>query len=393
MKKIVFLLVLVLIFSCNIDDGILITHIELQELYDKSELAGFSTAIVNSKKTRYKKSFGYADIKRNKKYTNHTLQNIGSISKTFIALAVMKAVEQGKLDLDNDINTYLPFDVIHPYHPKKPITVRHLATHTSGIIDTEIYYNSYVYETPSEVDASIYPEDYRPIIELIKTNVKMDESTFFKNTLSTSGIWYSEDNFIENAPGEKYDYSNIAAALAAFVVENATGISYEEYTQKHIFNPLHMDATGWGFNDVNMLNHATLYYTKDFKVPRYSLVTKADGGLLTNTSDFSKYLIEMIKGYNGKGKLLSAASYKEMFSLQTKHDAIKEAMGGIFWDIYDNGTIGHDGGDPGIVTNCLFDPIKNKGYYFMTNTSGEFDRRIEKSIEEIWNKLINEDSN
>lgn len=391
MKKVTSLLLLFLIFSCGlVDDDILHTHIELQELYDTSELVGFSVAIVDNRKVLYQNSFGYADINRNKRYTNHTIQNIGSISKTFIALAVMKAVEQGKLDLDTNINTYLPFDVIHPLHPEKPITVRHLATHTSGITDGEVYYKSYVFENPAQVDISIYPEDYQPIVELVKMNVKIDESVFFENVLSTSGPWYSQDNFIENAPGEKYGYSNIAAALAAFVVENATGTSYEDYTRKYIFEPLHMDATGWSFSNVNMQNHAVLYYAKDFEVPRYSLVTKADGGLITSNSDFSKYLIEMMRGYKGKGKLLSAESYKEMFTLQTKHDEIKEAMGGVFWDIYNNGTIGHDGGDPGITTISMFDPIKNRGYYFMTNTSGDFNNEIEKSIDKIWNTLINE---
>ncbi|WP_074409414.1 MULTISPECIES: serine hydrolase domain-containing protein [Aquimarina] len=390
MKKVISLLLLFVIFSCGIDDDILHTHIELQKLYDESELAGLSVAIVDNRKVRYQNSFGYSDINKNRRYTNHTIQNIGSISKTFIALAVMKAVEQGKLDLDTNINTYLPFDVIHPFHPEKPITVRHLATHTSGITDREVYYKSYVFENSAQVDVSIYPEDYQPIVELIKTNVKIDESVFFKNVLSASGPWYSQGNFTENAPGEKYDYSNIAAALAAFVVENATGISYENYTHKYIFDPLHMDATGWSFNDVNMQNHATLYYAKDFEVPRYSLVTKADGGLITSTSDFSKYLIEMMRGYKGKGKLLSAASYEEMFRLQSKYNEIKEAMGGIFWGINSNNTIEHTGGDPGIITACMFDPIKNRGYYLMTNTSEEFNINIERSIEKIWNTLINE---
>ncbi|WP_103071501.1 serine hydrolase domain-containing protein [Aquimarina sediminis] len=393
MKKVSSLLILILLFSCQIDDDILTTHIELKELYEKSELAGFSVAIVDNNKIRYQNSFGYADIEKNKKFSKHTIQNIGSISKTFIALAVMKAVEQDKLDLDTNINTYLPFDIIHPYHPQKPITVRHLATHTSGITDGEVYYKSYVFENPTGVDPTIYPEDYQPIIELIKTNIKLDESIFFENVLSSSGKWYSEGNFLENPPGEKYNYSNIGAALAAFVVESATGISYEEYTKKYIFDPLRMDATGWRFNEVNMQNHATLYYAKDFEVPQYSLITKADGGLITNTSDFSKYLIEMLKGYHGNGKLLSKASYKEMFSFQTKHNEIKEAEGGIFWDIYDNRTIGHDGGDPGIRTISLFDPIKNRGYYFMTNTSGDFDNKINHSIEEIWDTLINQNPN
>ncbi|WP_062060586.1 serine hydrolase domain-containing protein [Aquimarina longa] len=397
MKKIIFISLLFLIISCNKDDDSINInkHLDdkLQKAYDNSKLAGFSVAVVDNNKVLYKKSFGFANIKKNKKYSNHTVQNIASISKTFISLAIMKAVEQGKLNLDANINTYLPFDIIHPYHPTKPITIRHLATHTSGINDGDVYNKSYIFENPSEVDVSRYPEEIQPLMLFFKNNIKMDESIFLEKVLSTSGEWYSKENFIENAPGEKYEYSNIAAALAAFIVENVTNTSYEEYTKKHIFTPLQMDATGWNFSSINTKNLSTLYLKKDLEIPRYSLITKADGGVITSTSDFSKYLIEMIKGYHGKGKLLSAESYKTIYTHQANHTEIAETEGGIFWEITDNKTITHDGGDPGTSTICLFDPIKNRGYYFVTNISTDFNAEIEESLDKIWALITNEKVN
>ncbi|MEW7280812.1 serine hydrolase domain-containing protein [Aquimarina sp. 2201CG1-2-11] len=398
MKKIItFILVLFFIIACNDDDNNINTNnnalsLKLEAALKDSELAGFSVTVVNSNKVIYQNSFGYESIVKNEKYGSHTIQNIASISKTLIGLAIMKAVEIGKLDLDTDINSYLPFTVVSPHHPDKKITIRHLATHTSGIIDGEMYFRSYVFENPDEVDTSLYPTDIQPIMGFVKTNVKIDESAFLKNILSTSGDWYTMDNFTEDVPGGRYQYSNIAATLAAFVVECATGVTYEEFTNTHIFEPLQMNATGWGFDDVNMKNFAELYYDKEFVVPQYSLVTKADGGLITSPSDFSKYLMEMMKGFKGSGTLLSSHSYKEMFRTQAKNNEEQNMYKGLFWDINENGVIGHTGGDPGVITMCAFDPVKNRGYYFVTNMSDDF-IEIGDTIDKIWNIVINQKLN
>ncbi len=394
MKKIITLLTLTLfILSCDKNDddapdGHSNLTNKLKNIYEESKLPGFSIAIINDKNISYQNSYGYADIKENKKYTSNTIQNIGSISKTFIAVAIMKAAEQGKLDLDANINSYLPFEIRNPYHSDLPITVRHLATHTSGILD-EQYGKSYVLQNPSDVDISDYPENYQAYAEFIRMNIDMNYSVFLRKVLSVSGEWYTQDNFSEYAPGTHHEYSNIGAALAAYVVESATGITYEEYVRTYILRPLQMDASGWGFDDVNMENHATLYFTKDFEVPRYSLITKADGGLITSIADLSKFLIEMIKGYKGKGKLLSEDSYEEMFSNQSNY-GISVTERGIFWGFKDTGEIGHSGGDRGIMSVATFDPVKNRGQLFITNIGQHFDESIVSSITEIWNAMTQE---
>ncbi|MFC5044625.1 serine hydrolase domain-containing protein [Aquimarina hainanensis] len=387
--------VLLFLISCEKDDAspnsTKLLDDKLEKLYKESLLAGFSVAITDDSSVLYKNAFGYADIEQQKKYDDRTIHNIGSISKTYIAIAIMKAVEQQKLQLDADINTYLPFDITHPYHPEKPITIRHLATHTSGISDDITYYKSYVFEHPEQVDPSYYPQEYHPLISTIKGNKKIDDAIFFQNALSSSGNWYTKETFLSNAPGSKYEYSNIGAALAAYVIEQATGMSYEDYTKKHIFSPLQMNDTGWSFNQIDMNLHATLYYEKELKTPMYSLITKADGGVLTNTTDFTKYMIEIINAYHGKGTLLSEQSYREIFTHQATLAPIKETKGGLFWEL-PNTKIYHDGGDPGIMTICLIDPIKNRGYYFMTNMSDDFNPEVVISIRKIWNVLKNNTS-
>ncbi len=121
MRKLVITLILNILVSsmyCQTNDSILrkLTE-ELENICSREYINGFSVAIVNQDGTLYEKGFGYSDIKASKKYTNNTIQNIASISKTFIGIALLKAQELGKLNLDDPINKHLPFVVNNPYFP------------------------------------------------------------------------------------------------------------------------------------------------------------------------------------------------------------------------------------------------------------------------------------
>ena len=119
----------------------------LQLAFDKDAIIGFSVSVVDDKGLIYDKGFGFTDIDQNNPYTSNTIQNIGSISKTLIGISLLKAQELGKLDLNDPINKYLPFKIVNPNYPDHPILIKHLAYHTSSIIDLdEIYGKSYVLE-------------------------------------------------------------------------------------------------------------------------------------------------------------------------------------------------------------------------------------------------------
>jgi len=124
----------------------------LNELYSLGYINGYAVTLVNDTGPLYQKGFGYMDVAAKKPYTDSTVQNIASISKTFIGISLMKAQELGKLKLDDPINSYLPFKVINPYFPEKEITIRHLATHTSSITDTK-YYNKKSYVLKENIPA------------------------------------------------------------------------------------------------------------------------------------------------------------------------------------------------------------------------------------------------
>ena len=125
--------------------------LSLTSFAQDNSFTGYATATVNQDSILQINTFGYADKEKKLTYSENTIQPIGSVSKTFIGIALMIAKEKGLIDLDADINTYLDFKIINAYiKTKNFITLRHLATHTSGIIDDEeIYQNSYTFdETP-----------------------------------------------------------------------------------------------------------------------------------------------------------------------------------------------------------------------------------------------------
>ena len=147
---------------------------DLLSIYAQNHIVGFSVAIVNQDKILYTKGFGYSDKLKNKAYTENTIQNIASISKTFIGISLLKAQELGKLNLDDPINNYLPFEVINPKFPNTAITIRHLATHTSSIIDPSRYgKNGYVLKEINNNGKKIKENCYLKLMILFQVPTKL----------------------------------------------------------------------------------------------------------------------------------------------------------------------------------------------------------------------------
>lgn len=117
----------------------------IEKKMDQTGIVGIGAAIIIDKKLAWTKGYGFADRENKIPFSPTTIMNIASISKTFTGFCIMKAVEEGKVDLDEDINHYLPFKIINPNFPDEKITLRHLATHTSGLADRYPFYTDSTY--------------------------------------------------------------------------------------------------------------------------------------------------------------------------------------------------------------------------------------------------------
>lgn len=342
---------------------------ELKKHFNSSDLPGFSVAIVSGNGVLYENSFGFANRESKSDFKTTTIQKLGSVSKTVVGLALVKAIEDGKLTMDTKINDILPFHVINPFYKDSPLLIRHLANHTSTILDTKHYGKTYVLDESFIAGEEIHQD----FLGFLRSHNTMELKDFLFNVLNKNGDWYQKKNFLKAEPGSTKAYSNLNAALTAYIIEMATEMPFEEYTETRIFEPLGMESTSWQIEkgELNLL--ATLYFPKGKEVPRYRLITYPDGGLFSNTVDLSNYLQEMILAYSGRSTYLPSEFARLMFP---GDDDINRA----FWGMGEKSrNIGHGGSDPGVQTDLQFNADMKIGRIILTNVNAE-------DNEMLWNQ-------
>ena len=240
-------------------------------LMEEAKVKSCSFSIVNNTELFYSKGYGeQPDV--------DTIYRIYSLSKLFITTATLKLYEQGQLDIDEDINNYLPFNVTHPDHPETPITLKHLLAHQSGMQETIPDYLTYI------CNKSDFPEI---IYEYL------NETNTFHNL-----TWGSE-------PGGDLYYSNLGLDLVAYIIEQIIGDEYYDYLFNNILTPLGMSDTKLNHSEYDESRLAFPYewnLTEGFvQYPHFILDGRGCAGLLSSAPDLVPFLIiHMNNGnYNG----------------------------------------------------------------------------------------------
>ncbi len=348
----------------------------IEKKMKENGIVGIGASIIVDKKVVWTNGYGYADKENKHPFTPSTIMNVASIAKTFTGVCIMKAVEEGKVSLDEDINNYLPFKVINPNFPNEKVTLRYLATHTSGLLDRFPFYTDSTYYY-----GGLEPE---PLGE------------FLKNYFVIGGKHYSEVNFLNAKPGTNREYSNMGAGLAGYIVELRTGEKLNKYAKKHIFKPLKMQNTGWTLNEIDITKHSKLYEKKGdsiVQIPLYEGATYPDGGVRTSVDELSKFFISLLnEGKYKKTRILKTETVKEMLRFQYTETNkpinvdIKKLNQGIFWATKLGATrIGHNGTDPGVRTFMLSDLNKEFAVIIFFNT--KLDDENERVYHEIFEEL------
>ncbi|MEM6771846.1 MAG: serine hydrolase, partial [Bacteroidota bacterium] len=246
---------------------------ELNTIASTDQVVGFGVALVNDEGIIFEQAHGYADYASKSPYTVHTVQNIASISKTFIGISLLQAESEGILSMDDPINKYLPFEVIHPRFPDQPILLKHLANHTAGISDDKKYEAAYYLLEPFTTEkGTVQKWEYKEMRKASKQS-RTELAPFLRSFLLPKGALYHRKNFGKTAPGAVYEYSNVGAALAALVLESASSISFREWTKTRIFQPLGMKNTGWTLDDITPGTFFTHHFMNGEPMPNYALAT------------------------------------------------------------------------------------------------------------------------
>lgn len=347
----------------------------LESLLDRKDIAGFSINVTIANSTVFQESFGYANIANQIPYTNQTLNNLASVSKTFLGAATAKAIEQGYFTLETNINDLLPVAIINPKQPNATIKIKHLVTHTSGIVDVpSTYIASNYFILPGEnTNSSIANILINQLGIQQKHQVDLDE--YLLEIFTDDGALYNQENYLDALPGTTWAYSNDATSLLGFIIEYVADMSYDEYVATYILNPLQMTNSTLNIEAVNFDQTATLYYDHNSPFPRYGNHGYVEGGLYSNSDDMSKYLLDMMKGARGESStLFSNNTYNLMFSPQLQSGIVPIGFAenhGLFWYMK-NGNLIHGGNSLGVSTHIELKQDGSSGFFIITNMDGTF---------------------
>jgi CubicO group peptidase (beta-lactamase class C family) len=342
-------------------------------------IPGLAACVVKDGRVAWSKGYGWADIaKRVPMDPDRTVQNVGSVSKTVVATAVMQLWEKGEFQLDDDVNDRLPFAVRNPAHPGVAITYRLLLTHRSGVADGPAYGASYACGDPG-----LSLEDW------------------LRAYLEPGGRHYDKGaNFHPWRPGEKSAYSNVGFGLLGYLVERVSGRPFPRYTREEIFEPLGMTRTGWLLSEIEADAHAVPYApASDGEPPGeeleayrkfgllageaqrdaggdylplclYSFPNYPDGSLRTGVNQLARFLLAYVgDGVYGDARILGADTVRLMLTPQ----AATAPQQGLCWaaERRDGHRLwGHNGADPGIRTTMAFRPSDGVGAIVFVNRAG-----------------------
>lgn len=357
----------------------------VEEIRNNFNIMGLSVAAVCDGKIAGTWHAGLRDYERNLPVNDNTKYRIASISKFVMTTAMMKLCDSRRLDLDEDIGTYLGFPVRNPNHPDKPITVRMLLLHTGSINEGS---------------------GYDPF--LMDTYENVGNPPSFTELLSPGGRYYTEDMWRKEAPGEYYSYCNANFGLAGTIIERITAQRFEDYMQQNLFVPLGISGSyiPEGVPDIN--NLAVIYryidgewtpQTDEFRgvmsSPRdfsgymtgtNGAVFSPQGGLRISAAELAQIMILHLNGgkYNGE-RIVSRRSIKLMHKAQwTYKDANGEAeearsfSRGLSIHILPEPApdeplpegvrmIGHTGSAYGLYSALFFDPKGKYGFIIIMN--------------------------
>jgi CubicO group peptidase (beta-lactamase class C family) len=246
------------------------------------DIAGAVVVVVKDGEILVQKGYGYSDIeKRTPVDPERTLFRPGSVSKLFTWTAVMQQVEQGKLDLDADVNKYLDFKI--PDRDGKPITLRNIMTHTPG-----------------------FEEALKRLIMDADDKGVMDLGDYVKESVPARIF----------EPGTTPAYSNYATTLAGYIVTRTAGMSLDDYLDKFLFAPLDMKhATFRQPLPEAMRADMSLGYPRASEEAKpYEFVTAAPAGsLAASGSDMAHFMIAHLQqGRYGENRILNADTAKLM---------------------------------------------------------------------------------
>ena len=319
-------------------------HERLARILQENHVPGMAVAIASRDGIVWAAGIGLADVAAGKPATATTLFRVASVSKIFVALAVLKLVEEGKVGLDTTVKSLAPeIAFANPWEATDPVRVAHLLEHTTGWDDIH----------PKEAAHN----DPKPV------------------TLGEALAFGPESRTSRWRPGTRYSYSNAGSAVAAAIVEKLTGRRFEDYVRETFFAPLGMSTADY-FHSAQARALLTTLYRADGKTPYayQHLLLWPSGALNASAEDMGHALHFLLRrGQSDRGPILGEASIQRMETARTSYGAmggLKVGYGLGNYASYDDRMHiwhGHNGAIDGALSEFHYLPEPGVGYFFSLN--------------------------
>jgi CubicO group peptidase (beta-lactamase class C family) len=313
----------------------------------RQRIAGLSVAIIRDGKIVKAKGYGLANLETGTPAAADTVYKIGSVSKSFLAAGIMLLVEESKLSLDDTINHYFP-DAPETWNT---ITIRHLLTHTSGIVEDPPGFTPFKLQPDADVVKSLFPV---PLL--------------FK-------------------PGEQWSYSNAGYFILADIIRQVSGQPWPDFIAERIFRPLHMTSTRLTTTTEAVLHRAEGYLWTDGRFTKTEdwVAVRPSGAFLSTVLDLAKW-DEAIR----KRALLKPSSWEQILTPVKLNSGKTHPYGfGFFLDPWQgHRDIHHDGGLPGFETIYEDYPDDHLTVLLVINTEEVDHVRLAHSIAGFYNPAL-----
>ena len=308
----------------------------------QGKIAGATVVVVKDGQIIAKKGYGYADMATKKPMDpDRTTTRIGSTSKLFTWTAVMQLVEQGKIDLNADVNKYLDFKITP--RGNRAITMNDLMTHRGG-----------------------FEEGLKDVLETDPKRLKTNEAYLKENQRP-----------MLFPAGEVPAYSNYGTSLAGYIVQRVSGMPFDDYVERNILGPLQMAHTSFRQPlPASLAGDASKGYTQSNRAPdKFELITTAPAGSVSATgADMANFMIAHLQnGRFGDTQILKPETAQLMHTSTIKLPDGFDTMAHGFFRGHRNGQlfIGHGGDTIVFHTDMNLLPEKNVGIFVSFNSRGE----------------------
>jgi len=315
----------------------------IEEVLEDTKTPGVGIAMVNADGPLWVISLGKANVEEDRDADENTMFRIGSTSKMFVSLSILKLVEAGKINLNDKIKDLIPeIKWINPWSEDHPVRIAHLLEHTTGWDDIHMVEYAYSPDQPVTLKEGL---DFHPH--------------------SRTSRW---------TPGSRMSYCNSGPPVAAYIVEVMTGQKFEDYVQENFFDPMGMENATYFSTETYKELGATLYENGE-PSDYWEIVMRPSGSINASPKEMASMVYLFINRgmVNDSVRVIAESSMQRMETPSTTNGAKAGVQHGYGLSNYSSSHSGfkyrgHNGGVNGGLTELAYMPEHKLGYAFMINS-------------------------